>query len=108
MPQLIFKGIKEDTVKKLSMDLPAKLAKITDTQEDWFTMEYLPVRFYVKGEASDSYPVVNVNWFDRGESLQDEVALEITKAVQSEGYEMVDVIFNLLEKRCYYENGEHF
>ncbi len=108
MPQIIFKGIEEKTVKKISKDLPRNLSIITNTQEDWFTIEYMPIKYYLNGEESLGYPVVNVNWFDRGLELQDKVAMEITKAVQNEGYEMVDVIFNMYEKRNYYENGEHF
>ena len=108
MPQIIFKGINESAVKKISKELPHNLAVITDTQEDWFTVEYMPNRFYFNGEEASGYPIVNVNWFDRGLDMQDKVAKEITKIVQNEGYEMVDVIFNLYEKRSYYENGEHF
>ena len=108
MPQIIFKGIDEDKVKKISKELPHNLAVLTNTQEDWFTIEYMPIKYFINGEQASGYPVVNVNWFDRGLDMQDKVALEITKVVQNEGYEIVDVIFNIFEKRNYYENGEHF
>lgn len=108
MPQIIFKGIDESVVEKISQSLPQNLSVLTNIQEDWFTIEYLPVKFYSMGKQANGYPVVNVNWFDRGYELQDKVAIEITKAVQNEGYDMVDVIFNNIERRNYYENGKHF
>ena len=108
MPQIVFKGIDESVVEKISENLPQNLSVLTNIQEDWFTVEYIPVKYYSKGKETKGYPVVNVNWFDRGHELQDKVAYEITKAVQNEGYDMVDVIFNIFEKRNYYENGEHF
>ncbi len=108
MPKIIFKGFSESVVEKISSSLPHNLSVITNIQEDWFTLEYVPVKYYSKGKETKGYPVVNIYWFDRGLELQDKMALEITKAVQNEGYDMVDVIFNVYERRNYYENGEHF
>ncbi len=108
MPQVIFKGIEKQDVKKLSTSLPTKLEDASEIPHDWFTVEHLEMSFFSGGEQVPSFPIVQVNWFDRGQDIKDKMADVITKAVMQQGYEQVELFFIPLEKESYYENGEHY
>ena len=77
MPQLIFKGLKEDEVILLSKTLSDDLAKTTDTPNDWFLFEHIERKCYVLGERLTGDIHVDVWWFDRGQEIRDKVALSI-------------------------------
>lgn len=84
------------------------LHNITQTPREHFTLE-LPISIYIlDGKVVDGPPMVEVFWFDRGQELQDQVAKIIAEHIQSAGYPDVDVIFTILYRNRYYENGEHF
>lgn len=108
MPQIVFKGIEKEAVRKISGNVVKELKDIIEVPSDWFTVEYLPVTYFFNGEEVDSDPFIQVNWFDRGLEVQDKVAFALTDIVKSEGYDEVTVVFNNFDKRSYYENKEHF
>lgn len=53
-------------------------------------------------------PLIQVNWFDRGQTVQDAAAQAIDHAVRSTGYEQIEIFFVVLDETKYYENGNHF
>ena len=108
MPALRLKSIDSNKTLKISKDLIDELQEIIQCPRDYFSIEVVQSLFIMDGEFVEGLPVIDVFWFDRGQEIQDKVAKIITKHINSIGYESVDVIFNVLEKSRYYENGEHF
>ncbi|MDW7662874.1 MAG: DUF1904 family protein [Bacillota bacterium] len=108
MPQLIFKGVKVCTVKEVSTKLVNELSLITDTPRDYFTLECIETQFIFDGEQIDLYPLVEVKWFDRGQSCKDRVAVAIDRCLKPFGYNTTEIFFTTLEKEDYYENGIHY
>lgn len=108
MPTLKFKAIDSEKVRLSSKDLISELEALLKCPRSYFTLELMQSLFVADGEFVGGAPVVEVAWFDRGQSIQDETAKIITKHVNYMGYPEVDVIFTYLDPKCYYENGEHF
>lgn len=103
------RAIKEKYVQGLSESLVSPLAAVVKTSEDNFTFEWINTRFFYRGQEDKSYPFVEVFWFERPQSVQDECARLITAQIKAFGeYEDVVVVFRVLSKVAYYENGEHF
>jgi len=108
MPIIKIKAIPQNDVSKISKTLIDDLQKATQIPREHFTLE-LPTSIYIlDGQVVDGPKMVEVFWFDRGQELQDEVAVILTRHIQSAGYPDVDVIFTILDRNSYYENGEHF
>jgi hypothetical protein len=109
MPHIRFRALKEDQVRQLSSELCPVLASAIQTSEDNFTFELVGTQFFVQGKTTDSYPFVEVLWFARSQDLQDQCARLITEKVKTiSNAEDVIVVFSILEKSSYYENGTHF
>lgn len=107
MPQVTFKGLEEAQVQNLSKTLAPKLSKLLDTPEDWFSFEYSPTIAYVLGEKAQGVAAVDVTWFDRGQEMQDKTALLIHQTLLDLGYQEPTLMFHLLKKEEFYENGQH-
>lgn len=108
MPQVRFRGVQVQEVRHISTDLVDRLVDIVDSPRDYFTLEYLPITFIAEGQEDPGYPLIDVYWFDRGQKVQNEVALVITEIVRGLGYEEVEIIFHHLVKEQYYANGKHY
>lgn len=108
MPQIKIRGIETEIVRKISKPLIDELAVLTQTPRDYFTLEVIHSTFFMDGDVVPGYPFVEIAWFDRGQEIQDHVAQAIYRLVNQAGYPSVDVMFTVLEKHCYYENGEHY
>ncbi len=108
MPQLIFKGVKTNVIKEISTKLVNDLSLITDTPRDYFTLECIETQFIFDGNSAELYPLIEVKWFDRGQSCKDRVAGFIDKALKPYGYDTTEIFFTVLEKEDYYENGIHY
>ena len=108
MPQIVIKGMKEEDVAAISGPLTARLSQIVEAPEDWFSVEFLPTRFYFGGVLTAHDPLIQVWWFDRGQQVQDAVARAIDQLVRERGYEQIEISFHPLETKNYYENGEHY
>lgn len=108
MPQLTFKNIKRQSVIDMSKTLIDDLQAIIDVPREYFTIDHVDSMYIMDGKQAEEYPLVYVNLFDRGSEAESKVAKTITKHVHSAGYKNVDVIFTILERCRYYENGEHF
>jgi len=108
MPQLTFKGIKRQCVIDMSKALIDELETIINVPREHFALEHVDSMYIMDGKEAVEYPLIYVSLFDRGREAEDKVAKVITKYVHIAGYKNVDVIFTILEKSRYYENGEHF
>lgn len=106
MPQVIFKGVETEHLLNMSQNLLNDLSKVTDTPKDYFILESVSSTFVFDGVVSETYPLIEVKWFDRGQSVKDAVATCITNAVLKCGYQEVEVFFTSLEPKEYYENGK--
>ncbi|MFA9424059.1 MAG: DUF1904 family protein [Sedimentibacter sp.] len=108
MPVLKLKSIDPKKALTISENLIDELQEIIQCPRDYFNIEIPQSSFIMDGSFVEGPPMVDIIWFDRGQAVQDKVAKVITKYVNSIGYLSVDVIFHVLEKSRYYENGEHF
>ena len=108
MPQLLLRGVETEKILPVSTEMLDELQRIIGCPRSDLTLECLTSIFIVDGQLSKGYPFVEIAWFDRGQEMQDQVALAVTKAIQRAGYESVDIMFTPLEKSRYYENGQHF
>ncbi|PLS09593.1 DUF1904 family protein [Neobacillus cucumis] len=108
MPQLIFKGLSVDQVKKISIPLVEELAGLCHCDTDNFSLE-IPNSTFVFNQAEISaFPFIEVKWFERGQEVQDQFANIITKHVQSLDIPEVEVAFTVFLEAAYYYNGKHF
>ncbi|MGL4656311.1 MAG: DUF1904 family protein [Sarcina sp.] len=107
MPMLKFRGITKEEVKKESKELVDKLAEVVECPRDYFTLEMIDSTYIFDGEEVLQPSIIEVAWFDRGLEVQDMVANIITEHFKGDR-EYLEIFFNKLETRDYYENGEHF
>jgi hypothetical protein len=107
MPQIVIKGMKKEEVQKISKKLIDELYPIVQCPREYFTIEFVDDTFIMDGDVVKSNLFIQINWFDRGQEVQDEVAAAITKNIYEVGYEQVDIFFTILERSNYYENGKH-
>lgn len=108
MPQIKLRGIELDIVRKLSKQLIDELSVLTQSPRDYFTLEVIHTTFVMDGEIVPGYPFVEIAWFDRGQEIQDQAAKAVSCLLNQTGYPSVDIMFTVLEKPRYYENGEHY
>lgn len=106
MPQLIFKGIKENDLLKMSTELVSELSRLSETPRDYFTLECVNNPFVFDGKSFNMYPLVEVKWFDRGMTCKHEMATCITNFLKSYHYDGIEVYFTPIAKNDYFENGE--
>ena len=108
MPQLIIKGLAIDKVKDISKVLVDDLQAIIGCPREYFTIEAVNSLFIMDGLQTKITPLVQVNWFDRGQEVQDKAAAAIYRRIQDVGYNDVEIFFIVLEEKRYYENGVHY
>lgn len=108
MPQLKFKGVKLEEIKEISTELVDTLAIIANAPRDYFTLEFIDSCFISENAIRTTYPIIEVKWFDRGQTCKDQMAKAIDHAIREKGYEHIEIIFFPLQKNDYYENGELF
>ena len=108
MPQLIFKGLPGKDVQAFSTALVDELEQIVGCPRDYFTLEVPASTYYFDGQRTAATPLVQVNWFERGQDVQDRTAEAITRHIRLAGHAQVDVFFIPLQELRHYENGVHF
>lgn len=108
MPQLIFKGISADQVKKISTPLVSELAELCHCETDNFTLEIMQSTFVFNQSEVQGFPFIEVKWFERGQEVQDQFANIITKHIHSLGIPELEVAFSVFLESAYYYNGKHF
>jgi hypothetical protein len=108
MPQLKVRGVELIRLCEMSKPMIDELEEVLKCPRNYFTIESINSTFIMDGEIAMNYPVVEIDWFDRGQEIQDKVAKIVTNYIHKAGYESVDIIFTVLQEKKYYENGEHF
>lgn len=108
MPQIIIKGMDANSVKGISRSLVDELAEIIGCPRDYFTIEVGLNPFIMDGQETEITPLIQVNWFDRGQKVQAEAAAAIYRHVKGAGYSNVETFFVVLEEARYYENEKHY
>ena len=106
MPHIMIKSMDVVDVQKISKAMIDELEIIIDCPREYFTLEVVESTFIVDGEKVSKDPFIQVNWFDRGQEVQDKTAAAITKHICSAGYENVEMFFIVLDRNKYYENGK--
>jgi hypothetical protein len=107
MPRLRFHAVEHDKVKAASKGLAKDLAEILNIGPEHFFLECMSSNFIYDGEDVTSFPFIEVHCFDRGTEAFDRMAKVITQHMLAAGCQSVDVAFILMQRRHYYEDGEH-
>ncbi|MBN1971213.1 MAG: DUF1904 family protein [Candidatus Delongbacteria bacterium] len=122
MPHITFKGISVEDVRELSTKLIDDMSYFLETPRDYFTLEVIENTFIYDGKIGlNKYPIIYVEWFDRGQDAKDNCARIITTLVKRQiekstihhqtnisDENCISVIFKSLQKDSYYDNGEHY
>lgn len=110
MPHLRFRGMSRAVVKEVSKTLVTTLAPIIESPENHFVLEFIPAEFVLDGQIVTGQPLVEVLWFTRPQTLQDQVASIITAELKMHLAPEQDlcIIFTPLDGYSYYENGQHY
>ncbi|WP_435169859.1 DUF1904 family protein [Paenibacillus glycanilyticus] len=107
MPQLLFRGVPADRLTTVSLALAEDLASICECGTDNFTMECLHATAVFGGLAEgQSYPFVEVGWFERGQAVRDRFAQTVTAHLARIGIAEVEVAFRTYREDSYYINGK--
>lgn len=107
MPRLRFCAIPLEQVMAISKPLTEDLAQAIGCAREHFVLEHVSSTFVWDGDETQGFPYVDMHCFDRGEAAFDKMAEIITRHLKAAGCPSVDVVFRLLERRRYYENGTH-
>lgn len=105
MPQLTFRGISPDQVAIASAGLPEKLAAVLDCPQDYFTFDFLNAVSFFNGLPVPTAPFIEILWFERGKTVQDNAAMIITEALRDLGVEELEICFKPVPTSAYYGNG---
>jgi hypothetical protein len=89
-------------------ELVDELQQIVGCPREYFTVEVGNTIFISDEGEHPPCLFVQVNWFERGQEVQDRVARAIDKHIRQQGYEQVEIYFMVLQENKYYENGEHY
>ena len=109
MPHLRFRGVKAVVVQQLSESIHHELATLIGTPSENFTFELVQTQFFSQGVADGDYPFIEVLWFERGPEVKQAVASHLTDCVRKiNGASDVAVVFRPLDRKDYFENGNHF
>ena len=111
MPHFRFRAMDPEQVRILSKPLVDSLQELLACPREDFTIEYIPAFFFAQGEPTSAWPFVEVLYFDRGETLQERVAVVVTSLVREVTGNVeqdVAVVFTHLDPENYYDNGIHY
>jgi hypothetical protein len=108
MPQLIFKGVTVNQVKKISTPLVQELAELCNCDTDNFTLEIIHSTFVFNQEEVPGFPFIEVKWFDRGQEVQNQFAKITTKHIHSLEIPEVEIAFTVFLESAYYLDGKNF
>lgn len=108
MPLLVVRGIDANRMKTISTSLVEKLAMICECEIDNFTIECLHTTAVFNGEIVDSYPFIEIAWFERGQEIRDQFAKAVSDSVMTLGIEEVELAFTTYREDSYYINGRRF
>jgi hypothetical protein len=102
MPQLTVRGIHIQTMAAISHLLVKELAMVCGCGTDNFTIDCLHLTSVFDGQIADTYPFVEVAWFERGFDVQDRFAEVLTRHIRLAGIAEVEVAFKVYREDSYY------
>jgi hypothetical protein len=105
MPQLTVRGISIEKMAAISSLLVKELAMVCECGTDNFTLDCLPVTSVFDGHGVETYPFIEVAWFERGNEVRDRFAEVVTRHVRLAGIVDVEVAFKVYQEDAYYING---
>lgn len=106
MPHIIFKGIKEDKMVDISNVLPKKLSPLFGgVPDDWFFLEHIDAKYYYHGKVLESFPLVQINWYDKGPEVKEKVVFSIHEVLENLGYKSIKIFFINLDSDCFFSVG---
>lgn len=108
MPRIRFKGIKKEKIEKFSSRLIDDLQKIIGCPREYFVVEISRDEFISHTETIEETPFVEILLFDRGDEVEQKIVTVVDELIKSEGYKTNDIYFISLDKKKYYEDGQHF
>ncbi|MES9682685.1 hypothetical protein CN514_21265 [Bacillus sp. AFS001701] len=108
MPQLLIKGISTDDICKISKSLIEELAEVCECGTDNFTIDCIHSTAIFNGEIVESFPFIEVKWFERGGETRDRFAATIEKHIHSLTIPEFEIAFITYQEDCYYINGKKF
>ncbi len=106
MPHIVVRGIKPEQMCTISTPLVEELAVICDCGTDNCTIDCLHTTSVFDGKIVDTYPFIEVAWFERGLETRDRFAKAVAKQVRSLGIKEVEIAFKTYREDSYYLNGE--
>lgn len=106
MPQLIVRGITAEQMCKISTSLVEELATICECGTNNFVIDCLLTTSVFNGSIVDTYPFIEVAWFERGLLIRDRFAQAIAEHVKALGIPEVEIAFKTYREDSYYLNGE--
>ncbi|MDF2961368.1 MAG: hypothetical protein K0S39_3103 [Paenibacillus sp.] len=108
MPQLNVRGISENQMSRVSSKLVEELALICECGTDNFLIDCIQTVSVFDGQRVDTYPFIEVAWFERGTETRDRVALALTRHLQSIGVMELEIAFKVYREDGYYINGRRY
>lgn len=106
MPQIIVKGLSDQQMLAVSTPLLDRLAQTIGCPADWLILEQNHATFYGRGEKTEGFPIVEVQWYDRTPEIQEATAQVIHEELRKLGFTTVQVIFVRLAEEIFYEFEE--
>jgi hypothetical protein len=89
----------------ISASLLEELADICECGTDNFTIDCLQVTSVFGGRPIETYPFVEVAWFERGQDVRSRFAQAVTRRIREAGVPEVEVAFKVYREEDYYVNG---
>ncbi|XEC93053.1 DUF1904 family protein [Paenibacillus tarimensis] len=105
MPQLTVRGIPLETMMEMSHPLINELAEVCACGKDNFTVDCLQTTSVYGGLTADTFPFVEVAWFDRGREVRDRFAEVIARRLMEGGIAELEIAFKVYKEDEYYING---
>jgi Domain of unknown function (DUF1904) len=108
MPQLLIKGISTENVCQISQSLIKDLAEVCECGTDNFTIDCIQTTSIFDGNIVDSFPFIEVKWFERGQETRDRFATTIAKYISTLNLPEFEIAFITYTEDSYYINGKRF
>jgi len=108
MPRITTYAIDIEVVKKASSPIADEIAALISIPREYVIFQVNQDSFIKDGKVATADPFIEVCLFDRGLDKEDLIAQIITREFKSAGCPAPDVYLTRLERRRYFENGEHF
>jgi len=106
MPQLIVRGIEAEQMCKISTSLVEELASVCECGTDNFVIDCVQTASVFNGNIVETYPFIEVAWFERGQAVRDRFAKAVAEHVKALGVPEVEIAFKTYREDSYYLNGE--